>query len=454
MKKKFLMAAFCSIALAAGAAALASCGENSDGNGDDDHEDENVMYACTYVAPVEATCQSEGNVECWYCKELDSYFWDDQATIGTNIEDPREYCDYMSSKEETVTQKTPHDYDENGACRTCGEKGSYTPSEGLEYELQEDESGKYYSVKSIGTCSDEVIVIPSTYNSLPVLKIDEGAFCGESMRAVIISEGITEIGNIAFSDCTKLESVLFPDSLEKIGNGAFESTYRLGTYEGKVLYVDNWIIRGRSNHEYTSSNSVVTIRDGTAGIGPYGGSRITGSIVLPDSVKHINDYAFYRSGMQSIKIGDEVEEIGEKAFYRSNLISATLGKNVKIIGDEAFYDCAALMQIVLPDGVTEIGNGVFGECSNLLTVSLPSAVTAIGDGAFGECVNLLIITIPSAVTRIGADAFKDCESLVIVKFENAEGWSSNGAAVDSAALSNAKEAAALLTKALTEWTKE
>lgn len=426
MKKKFLMAALCSIALVAGAAALASCGKNSDG--DDDYE--NVMYVCTYVAPVEATCQSEGNVECWYCKEIDSYFWENQATIGTDIEDPREYCDYMSSKAETVTQKTPHDYDENGVCRTCGKKGSYTQSEGLEYELQEDESGKYYSVKSIGTCSDEVIVIPSTYNSLPVLKIGDGAFGGESMRAVIISEGITEIGDVAFSDCTKLESVLFPDSLEKIGVAAFESTLRLGTYEGKVLYVDNWIISGRSNHEYTSSNSVVTIRDGTAGIGPYGGSKITGSIILPDSVKHINDYAFYQSGIQSIKIGDDVEEIGENAFYRSDLISATLGKNVKIIGDGAFYDCAALMQIVLPDGVTEIGNGVFGECSNLLT-----------------------ITIPSAVARIGADAFKDCESLVIVKFENAEGWSSNGTAVDSAVLSNAKEAAALLTKTLTEWTK-
>ena len=69
------------------------------------------------------------------------------------------------------------------ALAACGNKGknkskrSDVPdreSVGLEFELNEDESG--YTVVGIGTCKDTALVIPKTYNGLPVTSIGPDAF--------------------------------------------------------------------------------------------------------------------------------------------------------------------------------------------------------------------------------------------------------------------------------------
>ena len=45
----------------------------------------------------------------------------------------------------------------------------------------------------------------------------------KDLTSVIIPDGITEIGDWAFSYCTGLMSVIIPDSVTKIGNGAFSN---------------------------------------------------------------------------------------------------------------------------------------------------------------------------------------------------------------------------------------
>ncbi len=45
----------------------------------------------------------------------------------------------------------------------------------------------------------------------------------KDFTSVIIPDGITEIGDWAFSYCTGLMSVIIPDSVTKIGNGAFSN---------------------------------------------------------------------------------------------------------------------------------------------------------------------------------------------------------------------------------------
>ena len=95
-----------------------------------------------------------------------------------------------------------------------------TYSEGLEYKLNED--GLSYTVVGIGTCKDDDLVIPNSYEGLPVTTIGEKAFerC-EKITSVVLPDSVTSIGSSAFQFCISLTSVEIPNSVTSIGRGAF-----------------------------------------------------------------------------------------------------------------------------------------------------------------------------------------------------------------------------------------
>ena len=197
------------------------------------------------------------------------------------------------------------------------------------------------------------------------------------------------------------------------------------------------------------------------------GCRSLKSLVIPDSVTNIGDYAFWGcSDLADIVIPDGVTSIGERAFsgcislkslvipesvvnlngnpfvkwegkleclspyfiyankvlfdkdkskiiaFRNkNTTSYVIPYYVTSIGYGAFYDCKSLRSIVIPDGVTSIGDSAFNGCESLNSVVIPDGITCIGDGAFFFCKSLISIVIPDSVTRIGNGAFDYCESL-------------------------------------------
>ncbi|MBQ8287603.1 MAG: leucine-rich repeat protein [Clostridia bacterium] len=99
------------------------------------------------------------------------------------------------------------------------EESELTPSEGLEYILLDDGT---YSVAGIGTCTDAHVVIPSSFEGIPVTSIGEYAFSGSSgVTAVTIPDGVTSVGYNAFYSCSDLTSVMIPNSVTSIGDYAF-----------------------------------------------------------------------------------------------------------------------------------------------------------------------------------------------------------------------------------------
>ncbi|MBQ8381904.1 MAG: leucine-rich repeat domain-containing protein [Clostridia bacterium] len=92
-------------------------------------------------------------------------------------------------------------------------------SEGLEYQLLDDGT---YSVISIGTCTDAHVVIPSSYEGIPVTSIAELAFSSCSgLTSVTIPSSVTTIGNFAFAFCDNITSVTIPSSVTSIGYCVF-----------------------------------------------------------------------------------------------------------------------------------------------------------------------------------------------------------------------------------------
>ena len=85
---------------------------------------------------------------------------------------------------------------------------------GLAYSLNDDDAS--YSVAGLGTCIDNNIVIPNTYNNLPVTSIGGGAFYNcTSLTSVVIPDSVTSIGRSAFQGCVNLTDVYYTGTEEQ-----------------------------------------------------------------------------------------------------------------------------------------------------------------------------------------------------------------------------------------------
>ena len=91
-------------------------------------------------------------------------------------------------------------------------------SQGLEFSI--GFFGGECSVSGIGSCNDEVIVIPKTYNGRAVTAIGKSAFAGKGRGKIIMQEGITKIGKEAFYH-SGFSSITIPRSVTQIEDGAF-----------------------------------------------------------------------------------------------------------------------------------------------------------------------------------------------------------------------------------------
>lgn len=117
-----------------------------------------------------------------------------------------------------------------------------TPA-GLVYELNAD--GQGYAVIGANGVIADMLVIPATYNSLPVTEISDDAFYGcNSVKKAVIGASVKSIGERAFAFCENLQSVTFNTGLKIIDNFAFYACKRLKTvfvpYSVNVLGVNSF----------------------------------------------------------------------------------------------------------------------------------------------------------------------------------------------------------------------
>lgn len=140
----------------------------------------------------------------------------------------------------------------------------------------------------------------------------------------------------------------------------------------------------------------------------------SGDIAVPAeldgyTVDSIDRNAFsYKRGITSVVLPDTVTVIGDYAFNCcSSMQSITLSNTLVRIGEYAFFGCAALQSVTIPDSVDEIKEYAFDHCESLSSVTLPQNLKSISKGVFNCCYMISSIDIPDSVEFIGMNAFNN-----------------------------------------------
>ena len=108
--------------------------------------------------------------------------------------------------------------------------------------------------------------------------------------------------------------------------------------------------------------------------------------------------------------GLPVTEINQKAFYKKDIESVKIPSSITIIGNNAFSECRFLSQISIPSSVLTIGQEAFSDCSSLTKVNI--AAKNIGESAFLNCNRLYDITLTNDVEIISSYAFFAATDLI------------------------------------------
>lgn len=184
-------------------------------------------------------------------------------------------------------------------------------------------------------------------------------------RGVITFDGdVTSIGENAFYNKWKINSIRLPNTVISIGNSAF----------------------------YNCSGFA--------------------SIVIPENVISIGNSAFGRcSHLSSITLPESISSIGAAVFWGCESLSSFSGKYAS--ADGLFLikqNCIIAValgvingSVTIPESVIGIGESVFRDCTSLTSIIIPELVVSIGDSAFYGCSNLTSVSVLSETPPSGSD---------------------------------------------------
>ncbi|MCR4645763.1 MAG: leucine-rich repeat domain-containing protein [Oscillospiraceae bacterium] len=212
------------------------------------------------------------------------------------------------------------------------------------------------------------------------------------VKKIVIENGVTSIGAVAFDRCKALQSVSIPESVKQIGDYAFQECSFL---------------------------TEVSMKEGLESIGKnafYDCSALQ-SVSIPTGVTSIGDCAFQNcSALRSVSIPESVTSIGQYAFYGAGLTSVTIPGSVQNPGAYAFAECADLELVIIQDGVSALSRTMFYSCKNLRSVVIENAsVVAVDQSTFSGIIGTTYDAETDLAIYVPDELVED--------YKNAESWS-------------------------------
>lgn len=292
----------------------------------------------------------------------------------------------------------------------------------------------------MNTTSLQKIELQSVKASLRT--IGKNAFKGcTSVEEVTIPKGILTVSNSAFEGCSGLTDVTI--AAKTINTKAFAECTNLKAVkmEEGVTTIQGMAFANTQISAVTIPSTLTTAgttKEGTIEKGPFAGTMIAtvhgqtedstevqeGATILPETKKIPDNLFLGCTSIIDVKIPETVTEIGQKAFKdASSVENVTFAvntetgkvKGVEKIGISAFDGCSSLQELVLPETVTEVLQGAFANEGALAKADMSRAASLKkwdkesfkGDTALAE----VVLPTAGGITAIPDGAFAGCTSL-------------------------------------------
>lgn len=242
--------------------------------------------------------------------------------------------------------------------------------------------------------------------TLPKTLLWDGFINCTALEKVTFLEGCAEIPSLWFSSCSALKTIVWPSTMKKIGDAAFE-------YAGL---------------------ETLTLPEGFNSLGErcFKNSKLV-NVVLPNSLTEIPREAFYNCRrLQTVQMSDNVTSIGVSAFDNCAYLTTmnmplsieTIGNsafsgceawkyegemktpNLKSIGHSVFYNCRSLdCDYTVPHLWDMLPNSIF-RVSGFKSLTLSEGITSIEHSAFLNS-NTQIYNLPKSLKEMGSSAFRE-----------------------------------------------
>lgn len=296
--------------------------------------------------------------------------------------------------------------------------------------------------------SDADVTVPAH-----ITAIGNEAFADNTkVQSVRLNDTVRVIGDRAFYGCSSLYSVTQGDNITEVGDLAFYGTPYLDNSGDKYVMLGSVLLwyNGTSDSvtipsrctsvasyafarcEYLKS---FTAYDGLTNIGTgafYGCSKLE-SVSLPSTLSAVGAYAFdgtpylknageyavagdgvllrYQGSDTEIELPDTIKRIASHAFVSSKLRSVTIPESVYAIDAYAFADCTGLETVQNSEGLVTIGDGAFRGCKSLAQFKTPESLSYIGQLAFNGDSAINNAVLRGDHLTVSYNAFKGCDSM-------------------------------------------
>ena len=268
----------------------------------------------------------------------------------------------------------------------CG-SGAPSTKEGTEGLTYEPYEGSYVVTGYSGSEVD--VVVPDTYNDIPVVKVGREVFYNSDIQSIVLGRNVQEIGSDVFDGASMLKSITITS--EGIDIGQIESCQNLeeinfstGAYATDIGLVDCSAIASvafpeglvEASFESCGMLENIELPEGVSKVSLTECNALSDVDFLPQGVATVSIYNC--NGLTDAALPDGLQEISMGSC--ENLSSVQLPNTVSVISD--MQNCSKLSSINLPDSLTQIGHFAFKNNTSISELVIPASVTSVGMDAF------------------------------------------------------------------------